>query len=85
MCRNNNKETYAEPPAATSSNNISQTLQGPLCSTTPHFTSTLTQSKSSTEDETADKLIEILGLYPYDAPPGFSWVLNGWKLMKDTQ
>ena len=28
------------------------------------------------------KLISLIGLYPYDAPPGFHWVPNGWRLEK---
>ena len=28
------------------------------------------------------KLINLIGPYPYDAPPGFHWVPNGWRLEK---
>ena len=28
------------------------------------------------------KLINLIGTYPYDAPPGFHWVPNDWRLEK---
>ena len=28
------------------------------------------------------KLINLIGPYPYNAPPGFYWVPNGWRLEK---
>ena len=42
---------------------------------TPQFRKTI-----SNVNGTHDKYQRILGPYPYNAPLGFHWVPNGWKL-----
>ena len=32
-----------------------------------------------------DQLLALIGPYPYEAPDGFKWVPNGWKLEKQVK
>lgn len=55
------------------------TASTPTCSSLVDSPSTSFQpGPSNVEKE--DQRLKLLGPYPYDAPPGYHWVPNGWKL-----
>ena len=58
-----------KPKTATDSS--TPLLTNPTCASTPMAV--------SREEQT---FLSLIGPYPYDAPPGFHWVPNGWKLEK---
>ena len=73
---------------------VENTIDLPVAVTTPTSVTTPTfqvdvASQQSTSYNTQvihdDMLMKHLGSYPYEAPAGFHWVPNGWKLVPSNQ
>ena len=54
----------------------------PTDSSTPLIGTPTCESTPMAVCREEQKLINLIGPYPYDAPPGFHWVPNGWTLEK---
>ena len=54
----------------------------PTDSSTPLVGTPTCESTPMAVSREEQKLINLIGPYPYDAPPGFHWVPNGWRLEK---
>ena len=66
-------------------------MQAPIQTLMP--TETLASSQTPTPTQTPmqtptvlteQQLIDVIGPYPYHAPPGSIWVPNGWKLQQES-
>ena len=59
----------------------------PTQTETPTSTKTPTPTQTPMQTPTAlteQQLIDVIGPYPYPAPPGSIWVPNGWKLQHES-
>ena len=69
-------------PAVLSAPTVAVKPKTPTDSSTPLIGTPTCESTPMAVSREEQKLINLIGPYPYDAPPGFHWVPNGWRLEK---